>query len=151
LNFLYNILISIVNLVLPIIGLLSSKLGLFVKGRKASFSILERHFPTSDSVLWFHCASLGEYEQGVPVMEALKKKYPDHILLVTFFSPSGYEIKKNSTLADVIVYLPIDTKKNAKRFVKLVTPKLAVFVKYEFWPNYLKELKSNAMIEFLIR
>ncbi len=142
-SILYNIFIAIFNSILPVLGLLSSKLKLFVNGRKDTFKILEEHSLTQKQVLWFHCASLGEYEQGVPVMEALKKKYPEHTLLVTFFSPSGYEAKKNSTLADVIVYLPIDTKANAKRFVKLVSPEIAVFVKYEFWPNYLKALKEN--------
>lgn len=128
---------------LPIIGLLSPKLTLFVKGRKTVFEILNEQLKKEDQVVWFHCASLGEYEQGVPVMEMIKNKYPSYMLLVTFFSPSGYEIKKNSTLADSIVYLPIDTKKNAKRFVELVNPKLAIFVKYEFWPNYLRALKKN--------
>ncbi|WP_299184280.1 glycosyltransferase N-terminal domain-containing protein [uncultured Aquimarina sp.] len=128
---------------LPIIGLLSPKLTLFVKGRKTVFEILNEQLKKEDQIVWFHCASLGEYEQGVPVMEMIKNKYPNYKLLVTFFSPSGYEIKKNSTLADSIVYLPIDTKKNAKKFVELADPKLAIFVKYEFWPNYLRELKKN--------
>ncbi|MBQ4818508.1 glycosyltransferase N-terminal domain-containing protein [Aquimarina sp. MMG016] len=144
-GFLYNIFISLFNSLLPVIGLFSPKLKLFVNGRKEVFKTLEKHFPAQGCVLWFHCASLGEYEQGVPVMEELKKKYPDHKLLVTFFSPSGYEAKKNSTLADIIVYLPIDTKRNARRFVELVQPELAVFVKYEFWPNYLKELQSKGI------
>ncbi len=128
---------------LPIMGLLSPKLTLFVKGRKTVFEILNEQLKKEDQIVWFHCASLGEYEQGVPVMEMIKNKYPNYKLLVTFFSPSGYEIKKNSTLADSIVYLPIDTKKNAKKFVELADPKLAIFVKYEFWPNYLRELKKN--------
>ncbi|WP_108869726.1 3-deoxy-D-manno-octulosonic acid transferase [Aquimarina aquimarini] len=142
-SFLYNIFIALFNRILPVIGLLSPKLKLFVNGRKIVFETLNKHFPAQDKVIWFHCASLGEYEQGVPVMEALKKKYPNHKLVVTFFSPSGYEIKKKSTLADVIVYLPIDTKANARRFIQLINPELAVFVKYEFWPNYLKTLKEN--------
>ncbi len=124
-------------------GWWTPKLKLFVNGRKDSFKILKAEIIAEDRILWFHCASLGEYEQGVPVMEALKKKYPDHKLLVTFFSPSGYEVKKNSTLADLIVYLPMDTKANAKQFVELVHPELAVFVKYEFWPNYLKVLEAS--------
>ncbi|GAA4277094.1 glycosyltransferase N-terminal domain-containing protein [Aquimarina mytili] len=123
--------------------MLTPKLKLFVKGRKESFSILEEKISKKDRVFWFHCASLGEYEQGVPVMEALKKKYPSHKLLVTFFSPSGYEAKKKSTLADVIVYLPMDTQLNAIKFIKHVHPELAVFVKYEFWPNYLKALQAK--------
>ncbi|WP_234424211.1 3-deoxy-D-manno-octulosonic acid transferase [Aquimarina sp. Aq107] len=142
-NFFYNFLISVFNSMLPIMGLLSPKLTLFVKGRKTVFEILNEQLKKEDQIVWFHCASLGEYEQGVPVMEMIKNKYPNYKLLVTFFSPSGYEIKKNSTLADSIVYLPIDTKKNAKKFVELADPKLAIFVKYEFWPNYLRELKKN--------
>ncbi|WP_241448726.1 3-deoxy-D-manno-octulosonic acid transferase [Aquimarina pacifica] len=114
-----------------------------MNGRKKVFTVLEREILDKDRVLWFHCASLGEYEQGVPVMEVLKKKYPSHKLLVTFFSPSGYEAKKNSTLADVIVYLPIDTRANVRRFLDLAHPELAVFVKYEFWPNYLLGLHAQ--------
>ncbi len=140
---LYNIFIKLFTRILPAIGLLSPKLKLFVNGRKLTFQVLNKKILAEDRVLWFHCASLGEYEQGVPVMEALKKKYPDYKLLVTFFSPSGYEAKKNSTLADVIVYLPIDTMVNAKRFIQCIKPALAVFVKYEFWPNYLKVLQSK--------
>ena len=140
---LYNIFIAIFNRLLPIIGLLSPKLKLFANGRKSTFQVLNNKILPEDRVIWFHCASLGEYEQGVPVMEVVKKRYPKHKLLVTFFSPSGYEAKKKSTLADAIVYLPIDTRSNAKRFIKLVKPELAVFVKYEFWPNYLKTLQSH--------
>ncbi len=142
-GFLYNIFISIFNGILPILGFFTPKLKLFVEGRKRTFQILEKHFSGQDRTLWFHCASLGEYEQGVPVMELLKKKYSNHKLLVTFFSPSGYEAKKNSTLADIIVYLPMDTKAKAKRFIQLAKPELAVFVKYEFWPNYLKTLQTK--------
>ncbi|GGX05898.1 3-deoxy-D-manno-octulosonic acid transferase [Aquimarina muelleri] len=142
-SILYNIFIAIFNRLLPVIGLLSPKLELFANGRELVFQVLNKKILAEDRVLWFHCASLGEYEQGVPVMEVLKKKYPNHKLLVTFFSPSGYEAKKKSTLADVIVYLPLDTRSNAKRFIKLVNPELAVFVKYEFWPNYLKTLQSH--------
>lgn len=142
-GFVYNFLISIFNGLLPLIGKLSPKLKLFANGRKDAFKTLREKLFAEDSILWFHCASLGEYEQGVPVMEALKKKYPDHKLVVTFFSPSGYEVKKNSKLADVILYLPLDTRKHARRFIEIVQPTLAVFVKYEFWPNYLHELKSR--------
>lgn len=140
---LYNIFIAIFNSILPIIGLLSPKLKLFANGRKLTFQVLNKKILAEDRVLWFHCASLGEYEQGVPVIEELKKKYSDHKVLVTFFSPSGYEAKKNSTLADIIVYLPIDTNANAIRFIQLVKPELAVFVKYEFWPNYLRVLQNR--------
>ncbi|WP_235010927.1 3-deoxy-D-manno-octulosonic acid transferase [Aquimarina sp. AU119] len=140
---LYNFFIAIFENILPIIGMFSPKLKLFVEGRKNVFQIVDEKIFAEDRVLWFHCASLGEYEQGVPVMEELKKEYPNHKLLVTFFSPSGYEAKKNSTLADLIVYLPIDTKRNAKKFIEYVQPELAIFVKYEFWPNYLKMLQTK--------
>ncbi len=142
-NIIYNILIGLFKSLMPIVGLLSPKLKLFVTGRKTVFDTLQTNITKGDHILWFHCASLGEYEQGVPVMQQLKAKHPNYKLLVTFFSPSGYEVKKNSELADIIVYLPIDTKGNAKRFLQLVQPELAVFVKYEFWPNYLKTLNKN--------
>jgi len=149
LSFFYNLLISLFNILLPVIGLWSPKLLLFVNGRKTVFEFLENKI-SSTKVIWFHCASLGEYEQGVPVMELIKKKYPNHQLLVTFFSPSGYEIKKNSTLADIITYLPIDTVSNARKFVELVQPELVVFVKYEFWPNYLKQLHHRNISVIII-
>ena len=97
-----------------------------------------------------HCSSLGEYEQGVPVMESLRTTYPDHKIIVSFFSPSGYENKKNTPLADVVIYLPIDTKSNAKKFIKKIHPSLVLFVKYEFWPNYLLELKRQNIKTLLI-
>lgn len=127
---------------MPVVRLVSPKLKLFVDGRKSVFKKLTNEIPKNRSVIWFHCASLGEYEQGVPVMEALKKAYPQYALLVTFFSPSGYEQKKKNALADVVTYLPLDTVKNAKQFVKIVNPVVAIFVKYEFWPNYFKALDN---------
>ncbi len=149
-HFLYNIFSSIFNLLLPVIGLISPKLKLFANGRKETFDILNKKIASTDAIIWFHCASLGEYEQGVPVMEALKIKYPKHKLLVTFFSPSGFEVKKNSEIADVISYLPIDTANNARKFIDVVQPDLAVFVKYEFWPNYLKELEKKKIPSIII-
>lgn len=120
-------------------------MGLFISGRKTVFETLSHQIKTTDKVIWFHTASLGEYEQGLPVLEALKKQYPSHKFVLTFFSPSGYEVKKDSGVADIITYLPLDTKANAKRFLDLVHPELVVFVKYEFWPNYLAELKKRAI------
>ncbi|MBP2832423.1 3-deoxy-D-manno-octulosonic acid transferase [Aquimarina sp. U1-2] len=142
-NFLYNSIISIFDRVLPMIKWISPKLKLFANGRRDSFSVLETEIISDERYIWFHCASLGEYEQGVPVMEALKEKYPHYKILITFFSPSGYEVKKNSSLADVMVYLPVDTKKNVERFIDVVQPEIAIFIKYEFWPNYLKTLDAN--------
>jgi len=147
---LYNILTYCSIAFLEIAKLWSPKLRLFVNGRKETFNILKTTINKSDHVVWFHCASLGEYEQGVPIIEAIKSQYIDYKVIVTFFSPSGYENKKNSPLADAIVYLPMDTKKNARRFIKAVRPSLAIFVKYEFWPNYLFELQKNNIASLLV-
>lgn len=143
LYFIYNILVYIASFFLRIIAKFNPKLGLFVQGRKTVFHTLSTQISSTDKVIWFHTASLGEYEQGLPVLEALKEKYPNHKFVLTFFSPSGYEVKKDSAVADVITYLPLDTKANARKFLKLVHPELVVFVKYEFWPNYLAELKRQ--------
>lgn len=135
--------VYIASFFIKIIALFNHKLGLFVKGRKRVFQTLANHINPTDKVIWFHTASLGEFEQGLPVLEALKEKYPTHKFVLTFFSPSGYEVKKDSGVADIITYLPLDTKANAKKFLKLVHPELVVFVKYEFWPNYLAALKKQ--------
>jgi len=123
---------------------------LFVHGRKNVIPYLKAHITPQDKTLWIHCASLGEFEQGVPIMEALVKSKPEHKLVVSFFSPSGYEIKKNTPLADVVVYLPLDTPSNARQFVSAIHPELVLFVKYEFWPNYLFELQKNNIPVLLV-
>ncbi|OIV41912.1 3-deoxy-D-manno-octulosonic acid transferase [Flavobacterium johnsoniae] len=148
--FLYNLVISIAGFFLRIIALFSPKIKLFVDGRKNVFAILEEKIKPNDKTIWFHSASLGEYEQGLPVIEKIKEKYPSHKIIVTFFSPSGYEVRKNNTVADVTAYLPLDTKSNAKRFLKLVHPEFAFFIKYEFWLNYLKELEISKTPTYLI-
>ena len=148
--FLYNLAVSLAAFFLKIVALFSPKIKLFVEGRKNVFSILEEKINPNDKTIWFHSASLGEYEQGLPVIEKIKEKYPSHKIIVTFFSPSGYEVRKNNTAADVTVYLPLDTKRNAKRFLKLVHPEFAFFIKYEFWLNYLKELEKNKTPAYLI-
>lgn len=147
---LYNILIHIANFHLQIAQFFSSKLRLFVKGRKETFGIISENLSPQDRSIWFHCASLGEYEQGVPIMEALQKKYPEYKLVVSFFSPSGFEVKKNNTLADVTVYLPMDTKGNARKFINAINPVCAFFVKYEVWPNYLFELEKQHIPALLV-
>lgn len=131
-------------------ALFHPKINLFVKGRKDVFSILEKSITKVDRVIWVHVASLGEFEQGLPVIERIKNSYPGHKLLVTFFSPSGYEVKKNTTAADIVTYLPIDTIANANKFMALVKPELALFVKYEIWPNYLKKLQEQGTPTLLI-
>jgi 3-deoxy-D-manno-octulosonic-acid transferase len=123
---------------------------LFVNGRKNVFKTLQQKISSTDKTIWFHCASLGEFEQGVPIMEAIKKLKPDHKIVVSFFSPSGFEIKKNTPLADVAVYLPMDTPANAKKFISTVHPSLSFFVKYEFWPNYLFELQKKNIPTLLV-
>ncbi|WP_417352998.1 3-deoxy-D-manno-octulosonic acid transferase [Flavobacterium alkalisoli] len=148
--FLYNLLTVFTGFLLKIVALFNHKISLFVKGRKTVFNTLEQHIQPQDKTIWFHSASLGEYEQGLPVMEKIRKQYPDHKIILTFFSPSGYEIRKNTKAADVVVYLPLDTTGNAKRFVKVVHPEMAFFIKYEYWPNYLKELKKAGTPTYLI-
>ena len=125
-------------------------MSLFVDGRKKVFNTLKETIHPNDKTIWFHCASLGEYEQGVPIMEKTKELFPDHKLIVTFFSPSGFEVKKNTTLANIVLYLPIDTMSNAKKFIELAHPSLAIFIKYEFWPNYLIQLKEKNIHTFLV-
>jgi 3-deoxy-D-manno-octulosonic-acid transferase len=125
-------------------------MSLFVYGRKTVFNTLKESIHPDDKTIWFHCASLGEYEQGVPIMEKTKELFPDYKLIVTFFSPSGFEVKKNSTLANTIIYLPIDTVSNAKKFIELAHPSLAIFIKYEFWPNYLFQLKEKKILTILV-
>jgi len=148
--FLYNLTIYIAGFFLKITALFSPKIKLFVEGRKNVFSVLEEKIKANDKTIWFHSASLGEYEQGLPVIEKIKEKYPSHKIIVTFFSPSGYEVRKNNTVADATIYLPLDTKSNTKRFLKLVHPEFAFFIKYEFWLNYLKELEKSKTPTYLI-
>lgn len=146
----YSFLVSVAGFFLKIVALFSPKIKLFVDGRKTVFETLSQSISKQEASIWFHAASLGEFEQGLPVMEKIKVLYPKHKIIVTFFSPSGYEIRKNNTIADVTVYLPLDTRKNAKLFIDLVHPELVFFIKYEFWPNYLNELKSRNIKTYLI-
>ena len=148
--FIYSIIISIAGLLLQIIALFVPKINLFVAGRKEVFPTLKAKIKPTDKTIWFHAASLGEYEQGLPVIERIKEKYPTHKIIISFFSPSGYEVRKNNTLADATVYLPLDSKKNVSRFIQLVHPEIVFFIKYEFWPNYLNELKSQNIPTYLI-
>ena len=147
---LYNIATNIAVFHLKIAAVFNSKLKLGVIGRKDTFNILRSKIRPEDKVIWLHCASLGEYEQGLPVFEALKKDYPTHKIVLSFFSPSGYEIRKNTSIADAVIYLPFDTWKNASKFIELTHPSLVIFVKYEVWPNYLKALKAKKIHTVLI-
>lgn len=149
-KYLYSFFTTIAWWLLHIVAFFSPKMKLFVNGRKKSFNLLKEQVNPADKNIWFHCASLGEFEQGLPIMEALKKQHPEAKIIVSFFSPSGYEQKKNTPIADVVCYLPMDTIGNAKKFISLVNPSLAVFVKYEVWPNYLAFLKKKNIHTILI-
>jgi len=149
-SFIYNFILLFASQLLKILALFSPKLNLFVEGRKSVFETLKNNIQEFDKTIWFHAASLGEYEQGLPVIEKVKEKYPQHKIVLTFFSPSGYEVRKNNTIADVTVYLPLDTISNAKQFLKVVHPEMVFFIKYEFWPNYLKQLKNQNIKTYLI-
>ena len=147
---LYNILVSIAEKMIKITPLFSKKMKFFVEGRKQTVSILISKIKPTDKTIWVHAASLGEFEQGIPVIESLKKENPNHKIVLTFFSPSGYEIRKNNSIADVTVYLPLDTKPNVASFLKAVHPEMVFFIKYEFWPNYLNALKNSKIPTYLI-
>jgi 3-deoxy-D-manno-octulosonic-acid transferase len=149
-SFIYNFILLFASQILKILALFSPKLNLFVKGRKSVFETLKNKIQATDKTIWFHAASLGEYEQGLPVIEAIKQHFPNHKIVLTFFSPSGYEVRKNNTIADVTVYLPLDTISNVKQFLKVVHPEMVFFIKYEFWPNYLKELRNQNIKTYLI-
>lgn len=149
-NLLYNLIVLITRFSLKLIAPFNEKIKQGVKGRSETFSILEQSISNTDKTFWFHCASLGEYEQGLPVFNELRNDYPNHKIILSFFSPSGFEIKKNNSIADVVVYLPLDTKKNAKHFLKLVHPELILFIKYDIWPNFLNTIKEQKHRALLI-
>ncbi len=140
---LYNTGILAYQTLLRLASPLNAKARQWTEGRRNWYSLLnEKLTGNTAPIAWFHAASLGEFEQGRPVMEAYRTAYPDHKILLTFFSPSGYEVRKNYGGADYILYLPADTPGNARQFVALVRPQIAFFIKYEFWYNYLRELKA---------
>jgi len=142
-KFIYEIFIILAYLLSQPFRVFSSKTNLFFKGRKDSFKILRKEVSPSDKNIWFHVASLGEFEIAKPIIESLKSKVADIKIIVTFFSPSGLENSKDYTIADSMVYLPLDLSLNAKKFVKIVNPKVAVFIKNDIWSNYLTYLKQN--------
>lgn len=121
-----------------------------LKGRARIFEKMEKAIPQNEKLIWVHCASLGEFEQGRPLMEELKINYPAYKILLTFFSPSGYEVKKNYEGADWIFYLPVDGPRNARKFLEITKPELAIFVKYEYWYYYLKKIKYRRIPLLLV-
>ncbi|QXU42020.1 3-deoxy-D-manno-octulosonic acid transferase [Pedobacter sp. D749] len=146
---LYIIGIWAYTLLIRIFSLFNPKAKLFINGRKNIFTIIAQKINPAEKHIWFHFASLGEFEQGRPVLEKIKTLYPAKKIIVTFFSPSGYEIRKNYALADVF-YLPIDTATNAKRFIACINPEMAIFTKYEFWHFYFQELKDQSIPLYVI-
>lgn len=147
---LYNFCVAVYARLIALASLWNPKAKLWTTGRKAIFERMARAISPSDRVVWIHVASLGEFEQGRPVMEQIRKQYPEFKILLTFFSPSGYEVRKNYDGADYIFYMPIDTPRNVRRFLDIAHPEIAVFVKYEFWLNYLLNLKTRGVKTYVI-
>lgn len=148
--FLYNLSIWFYYLAIVVISFINKKAWLWVKGRKNIFQTLIDKIGDTKDIIWIHAASLGEFEQGRPLIEAIKDKNRNAKILLTFFSPSGYEIRKNYNLGDFVCYLPMDTARNAKRFINIVKPSKVFFIKYEFWFHYLKRLYQLKIPVYLI-
>lgn len=139
----YNIVIYFVLWGIAIASLFNEKVRKMWRGEREAFKILKQKVDPNAKYIWFHAASLGEFEQGRPLMERIRKAYPQYKILLTFYSPSGYEVRKNYKGADIICYMPVDTRLNAIRFLRLVRPVMAFFIKYEFWSNFLHILKHR--------
>lgn len=139
----YNIVIYFVLWGIAIASLFNEKVRKMLRGEREAFKILKQKVDPNAKYIWFHAASLGEFEQGRPLMERIRKDYPQYKILLTFYSPSGYEVRKNYEGADIICYMPVDTRLNAIRFLRLVRPVMAFFIKYEFWSNFLHILKHR--------
>jgi 3-deoxy-D-manno-octulosonic-acid transferase len=149
-NYLYNLGILAYVLLVRLLAPFNSKARLWVEGRKGWETMLKEKVSRTNMNVWIHCASLGEFEQGRPLIEAIKKMRPDYKIILTFFSPSGYEIRKNYMNADYVCYLPADTPANAGKFIDHANPAVAIFVKYEFWNNYMLLLKDKGIPLYLI-
>ena len=146
----YQLFINLYPFAIKIASLFNRKAKLWIAGRKNIFQYLLKEVDSTQPIIWFHCSSLGEFEQGRPLIEKIKTHYVGYKILLTFFSPSGYEIRKNYEHADYVFYLPMDSKNNAIKFLDIVEPKLIIFVKYEFWYHYLYEAKSRNITTLLI-
>ena len=146
---LYVILLRLYYILVFVFSAFNTKANLWIVGRKGWLKKMRLEVDSTIPTAWFHCASLGEFEQGRPIIEGYKQKYPSHKVLITFFSPSGFMVRKNYKGADYVYYLPLDTQRNAKRFLDIVKPVVAVFIKYEFWHNFLKELKRREVPTYL--
>ncbi|KQS35198.1 3-deoxy-D-manno-octulosonic acid transferase [Pedobacter sp. Leaf194] len=147
---LYILGIKIYGAIIWIFSFFNQKAALFISGRKQIFNQIAQKIQPGNENVWFHFASLGEFEQGRPVLEKFRTLHPKKKIVITFFSPSGYEIRKNYALADGIFYLPLDSETNAKRFIELVNPEMAIFTKYEFWYYYFKQLDNKGIPLYII-
>jgi len=143
--FIYNLGIQFYRLIIVISQAFNVKAKAWLKGRKNLFQKMKQEVNSGKQHIWFHFASLGEFEQGRPVIEKVKSDYPAYPIVITFFSPSGYELRKNYALADHVFYLPLDTKRNARQFVDIINPKLAIFTKYEYWYHFFNELNRRSV------
>ena len=141
----YNLAMYLLELGVKLAALFSDKPAKMVKGHRDAFELLKSKIDRNARYIWFHAASLGEFEQGRPLIERIRKDYPQYKILQTFFSPSGYEVRKNYDGADIVCYLPFDTPSNVRKFIDLVNPCMVFFVKYEFWQNYLNELYKRSI------
>ena len=141
----YNIIIYLYQLGVIITSLFNEKVRKMWQGERDAIRVLRQQIDPDARYVWFHAASLGEFEQGRPLMEELRRQHPEYKILLTFFSPSGYEVRKNYQGADIICYLPLDTITNARRFLRTIRPVMAFFIKYEFWYNYLHILKHRGI------
>jgi 3-deoxy-D-manno-octulosonic-acid transferase len=146
----YNILIRILNLIILIYSKFNVKARLLVDGRRHTFNTIEEKRITGKKCLWFHCASLGEFEQALPLIEKIKENFPNFQLFISFFSPSGFEYQKDNSIVDGVFYLPADTKSNARSLLELLNPEAVFFIKYEFWFNYLKACNEKNIPVFSV-
>ena len=146
----YHFAIALYALAVHLVAPFNKKAKKMLAGQKEAFSILEKQLDTNTPYIWFHAASLGEFEQGRPLIEKIRQEKPAYKILLTFFSPSGYEVRKNYSGADIICYLPFDHYWNAQKFLRLVKPEMTVFIKYEFWMNYLNQLKCMHIPTYII-
>lgn len=149
-NLLYNTAISLYGAAAQLVSLRSKKVRKMLRGQHHTNDMLRRLLAGKPGAVWFHAASLGEFEQGRPMIERLKREHPEVPVLLTFFSPSGYEVRKNYPFADAVVYLPFDTPRRVRKFLDLARPSMAIFIKYEFWGNYLQELHRRNIPTYII-
>ncbi|MGM9803692.1 MAG: 3-deoxy-D-manno-octulosonic acid transferase [Muribaculaceae bacterium] len=149
-NLFYNLAIGLYQTGARIAAKKNEKIGKMIAGQRSTFDVLERDKEKLNGCIWIHAASLGEFEQGRPLIERIRRENPDERILLTFFSPSGYEVRKNYGEVTTVCYLPFDLEENVKRFLDLVQPRMAIFVKYEFWGNYLQQLKQRGVPTYII-